>query len=234
MAGINFALPALGPQRSEESMKTALLLIAALAGNFKDQARTYPPKPAPRSYVSHKFGLIVKVPPGLSFCALPKEWAGSEEGTVLFLERPAGCLATDADSSTKRPTSGFVPSITISYRENTGRYDEFDGEIPPSHTSEDLAKQFCPDFSRAPDVQLFDQPALTCQLALNGNKVRIVLMSVYNSANSTLLVSLLTTREHVESDRKVLAEVASSISTCRVGSAKETGKMPVCPRAAVW
>jgi hypothetical protein len=215
-------------------MKTALLLIAVLAGNFKDQARTYPPKPAPRSYVSHKFGLMMKVPAGLSFCALPKAWAGSEEGTVLFLERPAGCLATDADSSTKRPISGFVPSITISYRENIGRYDEFDGEIPPSHTSEELAKQFCPDFSVSQDMKLFDQPALTCRLALNGNKVRVVLMSVYGSASNTLLMSLLTTKERLESDQQMLGKVASSISTCRVGSAKKSSKLPVCSKAAVW
>ncbi len=225
-------------------MKTALLLIAALAGNFQarnfesrnveDQAVSYPPKPAPRIYSSHKFGLMMKVPSGLSFCALPKEWAGSEEGTVLFLKPPSGCLVTGADSSTTRLISGFVPSITVSYRSNIGRYDHFDGEIPPSRTSQELARQFCPDFSTSPDLKLFDQPALTCRLALNGDKVRIVLMSVYDSANSTLLVSLLTTKERVASDRRILAKVASAITACKVSPDKEKSKLSACSKAAVW
>ncbi len=225
-------------------MKAVLVLIAALAGNcqgrnfevqnFQNQAVSYPPKPAPRIYASPKFGLMIKVPSGLSFCALPKEWAGSEEGTVLFLKPPSGCLATETDSSTTRLISGFVPSITVSYRSNIGRYDHFDGEIPPSRTSQELAHQFCPDFFTARDLKLFDQPALTCQLALNGNKVRIVLMSVYDSANSTLLVSLLTTKDRVASDRRVLAKVASGITACKVSSDKEKSKSPVCPKAAVW
>lgn len=214
----------------------ALLLIAVLAGNFQDQAVSYSPKPAPRIYVSHKFGLMMKLPSGLSFCALPREWAGSEDGTVLFLKRPSGCLATDADSSsTARPVSGFVPSITVSYRSNIGRYDHFDGEIPPSRTSEELARQFCPDFSVSPDMRLLDRPALTCRLALNGNKVRIVLMSVYDSAKSTLLVSLVTTKERVDSDRKVLGKVASAITACKVSSdQKEKSKGPACPKETVW
>jgi hypothetical protein len=216
-------------------MKTALLLMAALAGNFQGKAVSYSPKPAPRIYVSHKFGLMMKVPSGLSFCALPKEWAGSEEGTVLFLKPPSGCIATDADSSsTARPTAAFAPSITVSYRSNIGRYDHFDGEIPPSRTSEELARQFCPDFSVSSDMKLFDQPALTCRLALNGDKVRIVLMSVYDSANSTLLVSLLTTKDRIASDRKILGKVASAISVCKVSSDKGKTAVPACPKAAVW
>jgi hypothetical protein len=221
-------------------MMTALLLIAALAGSFQDQAVSYSPKPAPRIYVSHKFGLMMKLPSGLSFCALPMEWTGSEDGTVLFLKPPSGCITTEADSSTARPISGFVPSITVSYRSNIGRYDHFDGEIPPSRTSEELAHQFCPDFSVSPDMRLFGQPALTCRLALNGNKVRIVFMSVYNSANSTLLVSLVTTKDRLKSDRKVLGKVASTISACKISSDdkerddKEKSKGPVCPKATVW
>jgi hypothetical protein len=221
-------------------MMTALLLIAVLAGSFQDQTVSYSPKPAPRIYVSHKFGLMMKLPSGLSFCALPKEWTGSEDGTVLFLKPPSGCITTEADSSTARPISGFVPSITVSYRSNIGRYDHFDGEIPPSRTSKELAHQFCPDFSVSPDMRLLGQPALTCRLALNGNKVRIVLMSVYDSAKSTLLVSLVTTKDRLKSDRKVLGKVASAITACKVSpddkerDDKEKSKGPVCPKATVW
>jgi hypothetical protein len=230
----------LGKPKDEGFMMTALLLVAVLAGNFQSETVSYSPKPAPRIYVSDKFGLMMKLPSGLSFCALPKEWAGSEDGTVLFLKPPSGCITTEADSSTARPVSGFVPSITVSYRSNIGRYDHFDGEIPPSRTSKELAHQFCPDFSVSPDMRLFGQPALTCQLALNRNKVRIVLMSIYDSAKSTLLVSLVTTKDRLKSDRKVLGKVASAITACKVSpddkewDDKEKSTGPVCPKATVW
>lgn len=215
-------------------MKTVLLLIAALAGSFQGQAESGSSKHAPHHYVSQKFGLMIKVPSGLSFCPLPSEWAGSEEGTVLFLKPPSSCLDVKADSSTTRPTSGFTPSITIYYRGNVSKYDPFDGKIPASATSEELARQYCPDFFISPDLKLFDQHAVTCRFELHSNRVRIVLMSLYDSTNNALMISLLTTKDRLEADKRVLAKLSSSISACRTGSVKEKAGMPSCPVAAVW
>ena len=228
-------------------MKAALLLIAMLAGNSQGQTVSYSPKPAPRIYVSHKFGLMMKVPAGLSFCPLPKEWAGSEEGTVIFLKPPSGCTAVETNRSTTRPISGFTPSITLYHRSNSGKYDPFDGEIQPTHTSEEFAGQFCPDFIVSPDIKLFDQPALTCRYEMNSDRVRIVLMALYGSTNNgsandapannnsanILMLSLLTTKDRLESDRQVLGKIASGISACKVSSGKEKSKA-TCPHAVVW
>jgi hypothetical protein len=229
-------------------MKTAILLIAALTGNFQGQTVSYSSKPAPRTYVSHKFGLMMKVPAGLSFCALPKEWSGSEEGTVLFLKPPSGCLAMETNRSTTRPVSGFTPSITVYYRGNASKYDPFDGEIQPTHTSEEFAGRFCPDFVVSPDLRLFDQPALTCRYEMNSDRVRIVLMALYGSANNDsandgstkhdsaniLMLSLLTTKDRLPSDRQVLGKISSALTVCKLPSDKEKTKTPVCPHAMVW
>ena len=225
-------------------MKTAILLIAMLAGNIQGQTVSYSPKPAPRTYVSHKFGLMMKVPAGLSFCALPKEWSGSEEGTVLFLKPPAGCMAVETNRSTTRPVSGFTPSITVYYRSNSGKYDPFDGEIQPTHTSEEFAGQFCPDFVVSQDLRLFDHPALTCRSEMNSDRVRIVLMALYgptnndstnhDSANNILMLSLLTTKDRLASDRQILGKISSALTVCKLPSGKEKTKTPVCPHAMVW
>jgi hypothetical protein len=230
-------------------MKTAILLIAAVIGNFQGQTVSYSPKPAPRIYVSHKFGLMMKVPAGLSFCDLPKEWSGSEEGTVLFLKPPSGCIAVETNRSTTRPVSGFTPSITVYYRRNASKYDPFDGEIRPTHTSEEFAGQFCPDFVVSPDLKLFDHPALTCRYEMNSGRVRIVLMALYgsanndsandgstkhDSANNILMLSLLTTKDRLASDRQVLGKISSALTACKFPSGKEKTKTPACPHAMVW
>jgi hypothetical protein len=215
-------------------MKTVLLLIAALAGNVHGQAVSSSSKHAPHHYVSQKFGLMMKVPSGLSFCPLPSEWSGLEEGTVLFLKPPSGCLDVKADSSTTRPTSRFTPSITVYYRGNVSKYDPFDGRIPASTTTEELARQYCPDFFVSPDLKLFDQPAVTCRFELHSNKVRIVLMSLFDSASNALMVSLLTTKDRLETDRRVLAKVSASITACKGLSGKEKAGMAACPNTAVW
>lgn len=214
-------------------MKTILLLVAAISGPFQGQPPSHPPKPAPRIYVSRKFGLVMKVPAGLSICPLPRNWSGSEEGTVLFLEPPSGCLDTQSTSSAIRVPLGSVPSITVHYLANAGRYDNFDGPIRAPRSSEELARQFCPQPVVAPQVKLFDQPAVTCRSGMSGEKVRIVLMAVYGSGRTVLLVSLQTTQDRLTKDESVLANVAAAITGCKVASDSKED-MPVCPRETTW
>ena len=140
------------------------------------------PKSSPRMYVSREFGLMMTVPSGLSYCALPKKWSGTEEGTVLFLGPPSACLDTQSGSSTVRPVDGFVPSITIHYRVNRERYDNFDGAIPKAPSSEELARQFCPKPLHTSELKLFEQPAFGCRSDQLGNKVKIVLSAKIQSS----------------------------------------------------
>jgi hypothetical protein len=190
-------------------------------------------KRAPKLYVSQKFGLVVNVPPGLSFCPLPRNWYGSEEGTVLFLEPPVAGLAS-GQSSAMRPVDGFVPSITVRYFVNRSREDHYDGTIPRPGTSEEFARQFCQGPFASQDLKLFKESAFTCRSALPGDKVQIVLMAVYDSAQKDVVVTLLTTADRLTADKKILASLASGIATCQASSSTERRGAAACPRANWW
>ena len=222
-------------------MKAVFLVVmafSAASGTIESQTASYAPKPAPRLYVTQKFGLVMTVPPGLSFCPLPKGWSGYEEGTVLFLKPPSACMATGG-SSAVRPIDGFVPSIGLRYHINRSRNDAFDGNIPAPRTSEEFAQQFCPGTFVSPNLKLFDQPAFTCRSEMPGNKVRIVLMSVYDSARSHLILTLLTTPDRLAEDTRLLATVSSSISSCHPSLGKEKRgqekrEEAACPKGNWW
>lgn len=217
-------------------MKAVLLMMMALtaaARTMESQTASYAPKPAPRLYVTQKFGLVITVPPGLSFCPLPRGWSGYEEGTVLFLKPPSACMAPRG-SSAVRPIDGFVPSIGLRYHINRSRDDAFDGNIPAPRTSEEFAHQFCAGAVASPDLKLFDQPAFTCRSEMPGNKVRIVLMSVYDSARNHIILTLLTTPDRLADDTRLLATVASSIRGCQPSSGKEKREEAACPKGNWW
>lgn len=218
-------------------MKIALLLIAAALGNSarspQTQPASYPPKPAPPIYASQKFGLAMKVPAGLSYCPLPKKWSGLEQGTVLFLQPPSACLDNGATSSSTRLIAGFVPSVTVYYRANAGRYDNFDGDIPPLHTSLELAHQFCPEPSRS-DLKLLGEPAFTCHVDLAGNKVRIILSTLYDFEHKILAVTLLTTQERLADDQRIFESLVSAITTCKPASDNTKTELPACPKGTAW
>lgn len=213
-------------------MKTTLLLITALFGSAQENVTSHPPKPAPRTYVSREFRLMMNVPPGLSYCALPKKWSGIEEGTVLFLEPPSACLDTQSGSSTVRPITGFVPSITIHYRANRERYDNFDGAIPKAPSSKELARQFCPEPLHSSELKLFDQSVFGCRSDQSGNKVKIVLFALYGPEHNILTVSLLTTQERLDAGLQVLGKISSSISA--YDRRKKQSNVPLCPRGSTW
>lgn len=213
-------------------MKTMLLLIAALLGSPQENVASHPPKSAPRTYVSREFGLMMNVPSGLSYCALPKKWSGREEGTVLFLEPPSACLESQSGSSTVRTITGFVPSITIHYRANRERYDNFDGAIPKAPSSKELARQFCPEPLHASELKLFDQPAFGCRSDQSGNKVKIVLFALYGPEHNILTVSLLTTQESLNAGLQMLGKISSSISAC--DPEKTQSDISACPRGSTW
>lgn len=215
-------------------MKTALLiLVCVLFARAQDKSATYPAKAAPQNYVSHKVGLAMRFPSGLSYCPLPKDWSGDEEGPVVFLDAPASCMRP-IDSTTTRPTSGFVPSITVRYHANASREDAFDGKISPSETSEEFARQFCPSANVSQDFKLLEQPAVICRSEMHSNRVRIILMAVFNSARNNLVISLLTTHDRLERDSQTLATISSSITTCQAASSRGNKEARACPDEALW
>jgi hypothetical protein len=175
---------------------------------------------------------MMNVPAGLSYCALPKKWSGTEEGTVLFLEAPSACIETQAGSSTVRPIAGFVPSITVHYRANRERYDNFDGAIPKAPSSKELARQFCTEPLHSSELKLFDQPAFGCRSDQSGNKVKIVLFALYGPEHNILTVSLLTMQERLDVGLQMLGKISSSISLC--DPEKKQTNIFACPLGSTW
>ncbi len=215
-------------------MKTSFLLIAAAAGFFQGQPASRPPKAAPSVYVATKFGLVMPVPPGLSICPLPKNWTGVEDGTVVFLRRPTGCVDQPDGDSSSRVALGSASSITLRYRANSGRSNQLDGDIPAAKNSIDLASQFCAQPEISARFKLFGQPAVTCQLNMPSDKVRVVLLALYDGGSKLLLVSLVTTQERLAADERVLEKVAATITTCAAPDAKGSSSAPPCPKGNVW
>ncbi|MFI5107192.1 MAG: hypothetical protein ACHP79_19885 [Terriglobales bacterium] len=152
---------------------------------------------------------------------------------MLFLEPPSGCLDTQSTSSAIRVPLGSAPSITVHYLANAGRYDNYDGHISAPRSSEELARQFCPQPEVSTKSKLFDQPAITCRSGMPGDKVRVVLMAVYGSGRNVLLVSLQTTQDRLAKDESVLANLAAAITGCKVASDSKED-VPACPRETVW
>lgn len=209
---------------------SALVLLTSLSASMAAQSAA---KPAPNLYVTRNFGLMMKVPAGISFCELPRKWSGLEEGTVLFLEKPSSCLPPGG-SSVMRPISGFVPSITLRYHANRSRNDAYDGSIPQPLTSEQFAQQFCAGSVVSPDLRLFDQRAFTCRNDLPDNKVRIALMAVFDSARNNMILILQTTPDRLANDKRTLGKLASSITACQASPGKAKGAAVVCPKGNWW
>ena len=212
-------------------MITALLLwIAAVP-----QPAANSPKPAPRLYVSAQYGLAVNVPRGLSYCPLPKNWEGDEDGTVLFLSRPAECINRPASDSSTRLTSASVPYITLRYRKNAGRSDNYDGDIPPSQTALQLARQTCARPEVSTDFKLFGQPAVACSSKLSGDNVRLTLLGLFDSGKKLLLLDLHTTASRLDADSKILASLTGGVLACTATpKSNASEKLPPCPKGKAW
>ena len=217
-------------------MRAGLLaLIAAVACPLQSQQHARPPKPAPSAYVTSKFGLAMRVPKGLHICVLPKNWSGTENGTVLFLKPPSKCVVKSESDSSVRLTLGFAPHIMLRYRANSGRQDHFEGKIPPARSSMELASQLCAKPEISPQFKLLDQPAVTCRSRLPGEKVQVVLFALYDSGRKWLIVSLTTTQASLAAHERVLEKVASGITACSAeADTKGTSKAPPCPHGKAW
>jgi hypothetical protein len=215
-------------------VKATLLLLAAVAAAGQNAPPSNPAKPAPSLYVSTQFGLAVQVPKGLSYCPLPKNWTGIEDGTVLFLVPPADCVNKPTSPSSTRLIAGFVPSIALRYRKNVARADNFD-DTAPAESSLQLASQVCAKPEVSSQFKLFGQPAISCRSDLSGGNVRLVLLSLYASGKQLLLLDMHTTKDRLAADSKMLESVAEAVSVCNAApKSNASERVPACPNGKAW
>jgi hypothetical protein len=212
-----------------------LLALMIPCAGVEGQTELFAPQPAPRLYVTSNYGLIAKIPNGLTYCRLPEGWVGSDHGTVLFLKPPSGCIPSHSYPSSSRPTTEFAPAIDLYYEHNVAEIDRGKGESSPPRTSAEYAQQSCdkPYLRIPPGLKLLGKPAVGCRRD-DGDRVDIALAALYWSGNEGLIVTLSTTRGRLSHDLPMLAKVASAISVCKPNWDKSKRALPTCPDAPWW
>jgi hypothetical protein len=219
----------------KRSWFSLIVVTALLVGDVQGQTALEPPQPAPKLYVTNNYGLVAKIPNGLTYCPLPEGWVGSDHGTVLFLKPPSGCFPSHSYPSSSRPTREFAPAIDLYYGHNVSEIDRGKGESSPPRTSTELAKKSChqPYLRIPPGLKLLGKPAVGCRHD-DGDRVEIALAALYWSGDEGLIVTLSTTRKRLSRDLPMLAKVASAISVCKPDWDKSTRAVPACPDAPWW
>jgi hypothetical protein len=199
------------------------------------QTKLLPPQPAPELYVTDNYGLMLKVPRGLSYCRLPEGWSGSDHGTVLFLKAPSGCIPSQAYASSSRPTPEFVPVIYLYYGHNVAEIERGNGESSPPQTSAEYAQLFCkkPFLPVPQGLKLLGKPALGCRHD-HGDRVEIHLAGLFTGTESGLDITLSTTRQRLAQDLRMLSSVAAEITECQPSWDKRKMVRPACPKAPWW
>jgi hypothetical protein len=214
---------------------SVLLAVMILPLDVDAQTGLVPPQPAPHIYVTSNYGLMAKIPSGLTYCQLPEGWTGSDHGTVLFLEPPSGCIPSQSYPSSDRPTPEFVPAIHLYYEHNVAEINRGKGESSPPRTSAEFARQSCdrPYLKIPSGLNLLGRPAIGCRHD-EGDRVDIAMAALYWSGNEGVIVSLSTTRKRLIHDLPMLAKMASAISVCKPDWDKSKRTIPACPDAPWW
>jgi hypothetical protein len=212
-----------------------LLVVIVLGAGVEAQTDSFLPEATPRLYVTNNYGLMAKIPKGLTYCRLPEGWSGSDHGTVLFLEPPPACIPSHAYASSSRPTTEFAPAIYLYYEHNVAEIDRGSGESSPPRTSAEYARQSCdrPYLRIPPGLRLLGRPAVGCRHD-DGDRVEIALAALYWSRDEGVIVTLSTTRKRLPQDLPMLAKVAGAVSVCRPNWDRSKRLVPACPDAPWW
>ncbi len=199
-------------------MLTALMSAAAIAS-------TSAPRAAPAAFVSQQYGLTFRTPPESFYCALGKDWAGSDHGTVIFLAPPARCGGAGFPSSA-RGWRGSPPRIEVFYGYDL--VDDDDKSIPAS----------C---DRVGWIAFLGGRAPLCRKTARG-RIEVSVAAKYQADEPVAaVVTLVTSRGRLVGDLGVFKVLLRSARTCstvwRGGAGKPsftTGSGPPCPQSASW
>lgn len=183
------------------------------------------PRPTPSAFVSEQYGLTFQTPRNSTYCALPKDWVGSDHGTVIFLIPPKRCYGAGFPSS-GRSFDGNAPRIEVFYGYDLAEEEE--GQKPPP----------CRKVGR---VEFLGQPRPLCR-TFSRQRVEVTVSAKYvadQPAEATL--TLVTSRSRLEADLLRFAALLRSARTCTTTWRDEKGGKPFttgsgasCPAEARW
>jgi len=183
------------------------------------------PLPTPRAFVSEQYGLTFQTPPISSYCALPKDWVGSDHGMVIFLLRPKRCYGVGYPSS-GRGFEGNPPRIEVFYAYDVGDDDEEQGPPP------------CEEVGR---VMFLGKVQPLCRVS-SRKDIQVSISAKYKAdiaAKTTL--TLVTSATRLKSDLRKFKTLLRSAKTCTATWHDDkghppftTGSGPPCPADARW
>lgn len=163
-------------------------------------------QPARGIFVTENYTLTFHVPRGLTFCPLPKDFVGSDHGTVLFLTKPQNCGGAGYPSS-DRVFSPDPPRIQVFYAYWMGE-DE-----PP--------KPACASIGR---VRFLGTRHNLCQ-SREGGKLRISIAGRYDAdIAAEAQFALVTTPRRLRSDLATFKAILASTQTCVATIHLDNGK----------
>jgi len=169
-----------------------LFLLTPLA------ASAAPPRPAPRLYATANYGLTFRSPPGATYCPLPRDWVGSDHGTVLFLENPGDCGG-----------SGY-PSSSRNFERNAARIELYYG-YDLSVGDPLWPKQ--PPCRAAGRVRMLGAVRSLCRGSAAGLEVRA--RATYRAdVPAEAILTLVTRPERLARDLATFRRMAASLRTC--------------------
>lgn len=180
---------------------------------------------APVQFATDQYGLTFRVPHGATYCPLPKDWVGSDHGTVIFLEKPKKCGGAGYPSSGR----GFDPADT-SRLELFYAYWMGEDEPPeaPCH--------------RVGHVMFLRQDRPICETHDGAIITRTVSARYFTDIEAKAYFTVVTKAERLSVDTMAFRVAAKTFRPCSAiwhdsnHKAKDfkTGRGSLCPHAARW
>jgi hypothetical protein len=200
-----------------------LLLLWSVSAASPSHAAN--PKRAPAQFATAQYGLTFHVPDGATYCPLPKDWVGSDHGTVIFLKRPKSCGGAGYPSSGR----GFDPAETPRFELF---YAYWMGEDEPP-------EEPC---HRIGHVTFLGKDRPICETRDGDVITRTVSARYFSDIEAKVYFSVVTNAERLSADVRAFRAAATTFRTCSAiwhdSSHKtkdfKTGHGPLCPQAARW
>jgi hypothetical protein len=178
-----------------------------------------PPRTAPAVYATRNYALTFRPPPGTTYCPLPRDWVGSDHGTVLFLEPPRDCGGNGSPSA----DLGFSPAEAARIELYYGYWSGDDSPPQPR----------CRDVGR---IVILGRSRPLCRTEEAGMISFSAAAPYVASSSAETIVTLRSSAGRVGRDLAVFRRFAAGLRTCTAawrgarGQVERFGSGPLCPR----
>lgn len=195
-----------------------LALAAAVAARHHAEKRI--PKPISGVYSSVNYAITFPAPSDATYCPLPDTWVGSDHGTSVFLHPPRVCQGVGFPSSSR----GFKPNVR--------RIDVYYGYVI------DDGETYTPEKCRSVGkITLLGKAHALCRSTDPHGVVLWSGATYFAGLNTQLVVTLVSTPNHLRHDLARFRTFAASVRTCSQvdrdvgGHSLRWGTGPRCPKS---